>query len=189
MTCRNGTACVFKVHVKSNTRMCDFCQVSRANRGHSLCGSCYTQWSTRTSLPHWNEDGDATPARGARCIVYHGTSLSSARTIVRTRHFNASTGAEQLCGDGVYFASAARASTFARTAPERNLGAGSALVVCAVDCTNVHVANAEDPTGAWRAGGVPMYYAQQVSGRPLHRPELCVADVSRIQVLGYMRPR
>ena len=97
MTCRNGTACVSKVHVKSNTRMCDFCQVSRANRGHSLCGSCCTQWSTRTSLPHWNEDGDATPARGARCIVYHGTSFSSARTIVRTRHFNARIWRPHVC--------------------------------------------------------------------------------------------
>lgn len=179
------TPCFQRLSTDCTAPLCQFCQRSPA-RADELCRRCLHWISGYEHYPRWlyNNEIFFKPF-----VAFHGTSLDAAKSIIESRTLRPSDRNRQL-GEGVYVASLDKARQYADDAGQRGRGGGGpAIVVVLVTATRVaRYPHASDAMAErWYARGYDACFVDETARSEL--PEMCIIDLSKLDVLSYIVPQ
>merc|ERR1711977_511223 len=111
---------------------------------------------------------------------YHGTSMSNAGDILKNGFKESSGG---YLGNGVYGAYEDKARSFAKLG-DRHRGEKGALIKCRVTVDENKVKTRTHATNATQLNGQKAECVWYPGGGSVKRPEVCITDASKIEILG-----
>lgn len=114
---------------------------------------------------------------------YHGTSESKAKNILQNGFIPSETG---YLGSGVYGAYEDKARSFAELGG-RHGGDQGALIKCRVTVDENKVKTRTHATNATQLNGQTADCVWYPGGGSVKRPEVCITDASKIEILGVER--
>lgn len=114
---------------------------------------------------------------------YHGTSMENAKAIVKDGFQPSSSG---YLGRGVYGAYEDKARSFAKLSG-RHGGDEGALIKCRVTVDENKVKTRTHATNATQLNGRTADCVWYPGGGSVKRPEVCITDASKIEILGMER--